>query len=224
MCPLPTNGVSGFPNNYILQNLLEKQIDTITEDHSNFVHSNSTEQAPLLVIEPQQELKIGPFTNPVSAVMTLKNPSDRKICFKIKTTIVCLNKTKGPKPYCVKPNSGMIEPRKMVQIEVILQPFEYDPKDKNHHVFEVHSMFASEDNPNTFRCNVEENEIMHFMLKSVFVMPNNNPVTNIPNRVTRGEAVVKNLKKSFVKCLIIILIGTISGLLRALFKYLFSLA
>ena len=41
MCPLcreifdvPINGVSGFPNNYILQNLLEKQIDTITQKSS----------------------------------------------------------------------------------------------------------------------------------------------------------------------------------------------
>ena len=40
--------------------------------------------------------------------MTLTNPSDRKVCFKIKTT--------APKRYCVKPNSGVIDPKQTVQI------------------------------------------------------------------------------------------------------------
>ena len=63
----------------------------------------------VLVIEPQNELTfVGPFTTAVSATMALKNPSDRKVCFKIKTT--------APKRYCVKPNSGVIDPRETVQI------------------------------------------------------------------------------------------------------------
>ena len=44
ICPLcreifdvPINGVSGFPNNYILQNLLEKQIDTITQNQTKII-------------------------------------------------------------------------------------------------------------------------------------------------------------------------------------------
>ena len=40
--------------------------------------------------------------------MTLTNPSERKVCFKIKTT--------APKRYCVKPNSGVIDPSDTVQI------------------------------------------------------------------------------------------------------------
>jgi len=40
--------------------------------------------------------------------MKLKNPSDRKVCFKIKTT--------APKKYCVKPNSGVVDPSSEVQI------------------------------------------------------------------------------------------------------------
>ena len=63
----------------------------------------------VLVIEPAHELTfVGPFSSAVSAVMTLKNPSDRKVCFKIKTT--------APKRYCVKPNSGVIDPKEVVQI------------------------------------------------------------------------------------------------------------
>ena len=63
----------------------------------------------VLVIEPMNELTFtGPFHVAVSSFMSLKNPSDRKVCFKIKTT--------APKRYCVKPNSGVIDPRQTVQI------------------------------------------------------------------------------------------------------------
>ena len=77
----------------------------------------------------------GPFTSAVSSYMKLKNPSDKKVlptilikdwnfcldllhqvCFKIKTT--------APKRYCVKPNSGVVDPNNEVQIAVSLQPFE----------------------------------------------------------------------------------------------------
>ena len=51
---------------------------------------------------------LGPFTSAVSSVMKLGNPSDKKVCFKIKTT--------APKRYCVKPNSGVIDPKQTVTI------------------------------------------------------------------------------------------------------------
>ncbi len=50
----------------------------------------------------------GPFTSAVSSVMKLTNPSERRVAFKIKTT--------APKRYCVKPNSGLIDPAQTVQI------------------------------------------------------------------------------------------------------------
>ena len=66
-------------------------------------------QDQVLIIEPQHELSfVGPFTTAVSAVMSLTNPSDRKVCFKIKTT--------APKRYCVKPNSGVIDAKQAVQV------------------------------------------------------------------------------------------------------------
>lgn len=43
----------------------------------------------------------GPFTDVVITNLKLKNPSDKKVCFKVKTT--------APRRYCVRPNSGAIE-------------------------------------------------------------------------------------------------------------------
>ena len=44
--------------------------------------------------------------------------------------------------YCVKPNSGVVDPNNEVSIAVSLQPFDYDPAEKNKHKFMVQSMFA----------------------------------------------------------------------------------
>ena len=44
--------------------------------------------------------------------------------------------------YCVKPNSGVIEAGGEMAVAVSLQPFDYDPTDKNKHKFMVQSMFA----------------------------------------------------------------------------------
>ena len=44
--------------------------------------------------------------------------------------------------YCVKPNSGVVDPNTEVAIAVSLQPFEYDPAEKNKHKFMVQAMFA----------------------------------------------------------------------------------
>ena len=45
---------------------------------------------------------LGPFTDVVTTEMKLKNPSEKKVCFKVKTT--------APKRYCVRPNSGILDP------------------------------------------------------------------------------------------------------------------
>lgn len=43
----------------------------------------------------------GPFTDVVTATLKLTNPTDRNVCFKVKTT--------APRRYCVRPNSGIID-------------------------------------------------------------------------------------------------------------------
>jgi len=51
---------------------------------------------------------LGPFTEPIQTVLTLKNPSDKKVAFKIKTT--------APKRYCVRPNCGELAPKEKTEI------------------------------------------------------------------------------------------------------------
>lgn len=87
--------------------------------------------------------------------MSLKNPTDSKILFKIKTT--------APKKYCVRPNCGIIGPKSLIEIAsklnktsccrknieiyflaVCLQPFIFDPNEKNKHKFMVQSLVAPE--------------------------------------------------------------------------------
>ena len=50
----------------------------------------------------------GPFTDVVTTNLKLKNPSEKRVCFKVKTT--------APRRYCVRPNSGVIEAGAAVNI------------------------------------------------------------------------------------------------------------
>ncbi|XP_032875713.1 vesicle-associated membrane protein-associated protein A isoform X1 [Amblyraja radiata] len=89
----------------------------------------------VLILEPPIELKFkGPFTDVVTTNLKLKNPSDKRVCFKVKTT--------APRRYCVRPNSGIIDPGSMVTVSVMLQPFDYDPNEKSKHKFMVQTVYA----------------------------------------------------------------------------------
>ena len=50
----------------------------------------------------------GPFTEVVSSELKLINPSEKNVCFKIKTT--------APRRYCVRPNSGIVGPKESVKV------------------------------------------------------------------------------------------------------------
>lgn len=121
----------------------------------------------VLEIDPSNELSFtGPFTSAVSSVMKLTNPSDRKVCFKIKTT--------APERYCVKPNSGVIDPKQTVDIAVSLQPFEYDPLEKNRHKFMVQSIFAPDGEINKDTLWDDPDGMMDSKLKCLFILPDEN--------------------------------------------------
>ncbi|KAG8235622.1 hypothetical protein J437_LFUL014880 [Ladona fulva] len=125
-----------------------------------------SKQEQILIIEPQNELKfVGPFSVPVTSFMKLTNPSEHSVCFKIKTT--------APKKYCVRPNSGVLEPKKTVEIAVCLQPFEYDPSEKNKHKFMVQTMIAPEGefNMDSLWKDVSPEKFMDSKLKCVFELP-----------------------------------------------------
>ncbi|KAL9048034.1 MAG: hypothetical protein Q9162_007881 [Coniocarpon cinnabarinum] len=60
-----------------------------------------------------------PFTQEVTEVLRLHNPTSDPIAFKVKTT--------APKQYCVRPNSGRIDSGQDVEVQVLLQAMKEDP-------------------------------------------------------------------------------------------------
>jgi len=92
----------------------------------------------LLAINPPNELTFqGPFVEVVTSILSLTNTTDSKVCFKVKTT--------APRRYCVRPNSGVIEPKETMEVQIMLQPFSYDPNEKNNHKFMVQSTVLEEE-------------------------------------------------------------------------------
>lgn len=70
-------------------------------------------------IEP---LELGfrrPLTVEVSQTLRIKNSTPTPVAFKVKTT--------APKQYCVRPNSGRVEPGSAVEVQVLLQAMRQDP-------------------------------------------------------------------------------------------------
>ncbi|KAI5858190.1 VAMP-associated protein [Durotheca rogersii] len=70
-------------------------------------------------IDPQELGFRRPFTAEVSEVLKIRNPNPHPVAFKVKTT--------APKQYCVRPNSGRVEPGKEVEVSVILQAMKQEP-------------------------------------------------------------------------------------------------
>ncbi|XP_014793936.1 PREDICTED: vesicle-associated membrane protein-associated protein A [Calidris pugnax] len=123
-----------------------------------------------------------PFTDVVTTNLKLRNPSDRKVCFKVKTT--------APRRYCVRPNSGIIDPGSSVVVSVMLQPFDYDPNEKSKHKFMVQTTYAP---PNISDMEAvwkeaKPDELMDSKLRCVFEMPNENDKLDLstpgPNHFT----------------------------------------
>lgn len=59
------------------------------------------------------------MTQLVKRTLTVSNPNNQPVAFKVKTT--------APKQYCVRPNSGRIEPGEKVEVQVLLQPMKEEP-------------------------------------------------------------------------------------------------
>ncbi|KAJ8337175.1 hypothetical protein SKAU_G00383950 [Synaphobranchus kaupii] len=123
----------------------------------------------ILILDPPSDLKFkGPFTEVVTTSLSLKNPSERPVCFKVKTT--------APRRYCVRPNSGLVEPGTAVIISVMLQPFEYDPNEKSKHKFMVQTIFAppgASDMEALWKAAKPE-DLMDSKLRCVFELPTEN--------------------------------------------------
>ncbi|NXC19346.1 VAPB protein, partial [Corythaeola cristata] len=115
----------------------------------------------------------GPFTDVVTTNLKLGNPTDRNVCFKVKTT--------APRRYCVRPNSGIIDAGTSINVSVMLQPFDYDPNEKSKHKFMVQSMFAPADTSDMEAVwkEAKPEELMDSKLRCVFELPaeNDKPVS-----------------------------------------------
>ncbi|XP_063076772.1 vesicle-associated membrane protein-associated protein B/C-like [Engraulis encrasicolus] len=123
-------------------------------------------QEQILLLDPPHELKFrGPFTDVVTANLKLANPTDRNVCFKVKTT--------APRRYCVRPNSGVIDAGTSINVSVMLQPFDYDPNEKSKHKFMVQSMVAPVDMGDMEGVwkEAKPEELMDSKLRCVFELP-----------------------------------------------------
>uniref|UniRef100_A0A3Q3JQD1 MSP domain-containing protein n=1 Tax=Monopterus albus TaxID=43700 RepID=A0A3Q3JQD1_MONAL len=113
----------------------------------------------------------GPFSDVVTTNLKLSNPTDRNVCFKVKTT--------APRRYCVRPNSGIIDAGTSINVSVMLQPFDYDPNEKSKHKFMVQSMLAPPDMTDMEGVwkEAKPEELMDSKLRCVFEMPVENEKT-----------------------------------------------
>ncbi|KAG8177873.1 hypothetical protein JTE90_004268 [Oedothorax gibbosus] len=130
-------------------------------------------QEQVLILEPAAELRfVGPFTDVVTSYLKLMNPAERRVCFKVKTT--------APKKYCVRPNSGILEPKQVVNVAVMLQPFDYNPNEKNKHKFMVQTMMVpdGEINIDNLWRDAKPDSLMDSKLRCVFDMPADKTVQN----------------------------------------------
>lgn len=120
-------------------------------------------QEQVLALEPSTELRFrGPFTEVVTSHLKITNPTNERVCFKVKTT--------APRQYCVRPNSGLLAPQESQTVAVMLQPFDVTNADKSKHKFMVQSMFPppGEVKLEEIWKNVKKDELMDSKLKCVF--------------------------------------------------------
>uniref|UniRef100_A0A8C7GL62 Vesicle-associated membrane protein-associated protein A n=2 Tax=Oncorhynchus TaxID=8016 RepID=A0A8C7GL62_ONCKI len=160
----------------------------------------------IIVIEPPYDLKFkGPFTDVVTTNLKLKNPSDRKVCFKVKTT--------APRRYCVRPNSGMIESGATVTVSVMLQPFDYDPNEKSKHKFMVQTIFApsTATDMDAVWKDATPDDFMDSKLRCVFELPTDNDkmVDNIVS--SSGATMSKQHSSSSLPSLLVVIAAIFIG-------------
>lgn len=118
-----------------------------------------------------------PFDREVTETLKLTNPNSAPVAFKVKTT--------APKQYCVRPNSGVIQPNDSVEVQVLLQAMKEEPpldakcRDK----FLVQSVLTSSDqDPNvttlwqtvekTAKQSIQERKIRVNFLPATTATPN----------------------------------------------------
>lgn len=127
----------------------------------------ANKQTQILQLTPTNEIILeGPFDQVVTSYLELKNPSDQRVCFKVKTT--------APKRYCVRPNSGIVDPGSKLKIAIMLQPSEHEsPSERSKHKFMVQSTVIRDESSNLDSVwqSATPADIMDSKLRCVFQMP-----------------------------------------------------
>lgn len=119
----------------------------------------------LLQITPRNALLFkGPFDVPSKAYMKIMNVSNKKVLFKVKTTM--------SKCYSVRPNRGVLEPSSKANIVVCLKAFTFEQEDKCRHKFKLQSAVVhsevDESNLKEVWKDVTQDQIIEYKLKCVF--------------------------------------------------------
>ncbi|OQR78237.1 vesicle-associated membrane protein/synaptobrevin-binding protein-like [Tropilaelaps mercedesae] len=118
----------------------------------------------ILILDPKHELRFcGSFREPIQATLKLSNPSDKRVCFKMRTT--------APKMYGVRPTCGDLKPHSNQTVRVLLQPFHFNPNEQLKHKFLVQSTVVPLDmddiNYDKIWKSVEPADVMETKLKCV---------------------------------------------------------
>lgn len=124
----------------------------------------SAKPQQILQLNPASEIVFeGPFDKVVTSYLELKNPSNERVCFKVKTT--------APRRYCVRPNSGIVGPAGKQRIAIMLQPIEHDSQsERSKHKFMVQSTIMANEDTNLDEVwkSAQQEDIMDSKLRCVF--------------------------------------------------------
>lgn len=153
---------------------------------SNYKMATNNKPAQILQLTPPNEIVFsGPFeSRVVTSYLELHNPSIDTICFKVKTT--------APRRYCVRPNSGTVEPGCKVRIAIMLQPMEDEtPNERVRHKFMVQSTILQQDTKNldSVWAKISPDQIMDSKLRCVFESPETNAAESKPTSATNTSAI-----------------------------------
>jgi len=118
----------------------------------------------------------GPFNVVSITTLKLSNSGNERLAYKIKTT--------APKRYCVKPNSGFLDPHGTANIQVMLQPQATGQQDdRNKHKFMVQWVGVpnnySDDVDNFWKQDLTKFNVHDSKLKCVFA--DEQPAAVVPN-------------------------------------------
>ncbi|TVY22118.1 Vesicle-associated membrane protein-associated protein [Lachnellula hyalina] len=123
----------------------------------------------------------GPFTTEVSQNLKIRNPNSTPVAFKVKTT--------APKQYCVRPNSGRIEPGKEVEVSVLLQAMKQEPpldaKCRDKFLVQSVAVTADKEFTNTGSIHVDDADkasVQEKKIRVVYLQPHGLAATSTPLR------------------------------------------